>query len=313
MTGFEQLSFGDTLRCARVARGLKIDDVAQGSQHSQGYLSMMERDKVQPSAEFLQSIAPYYGCPWWNPRRNQQWLQALAWLSGNMSIDKVPGGGDQVVQSSTERAAEILALAEDAMAQDPTMREEWDHVLGRVQLPGLHRLSFAETLPVWAWIVASVDGDRWKMSQERPAAHNLHHILQVIKDTLQMDIMDVDGRVLADQIRRHRNTLGWTPENLARAVNELWGARHEGEPLVDTEIIEAVEDARAPVSLDVLSSLGEVFQVPPSSLLTPPQDESLSDAEERVVDALRAYGLGAAAISALRDIIRLLRGPSSDR
>lgn len=311
MSDVDKLSFGDTLRFARMARGLKIDDIAEMAHRSQGYLSNVERDKVQPTAEFLESVAAYYGCPWWNPYRNRHWLQALAWMHGNVGVDRVPGDGDRAVRSAGDRAAVIVALGIEALADEPRLREEWDRVLGGLQLPGLHRLALPETQPVWAWIVASIEIARLE-TEKGSASARLRTVLQNVKDTLQMNVVDVDGLTLAEQIRRHRVAHGWSPENLALTVNALWGSQHGGEPLVDTALIEALEDARTPVSLDILSTLGQVFNITPSSLLTTESDAVNAATEEQLTAALRAYGLRPAAMASVRDIIRLLRSDATD-
>lgn len=300
-------TFGQTLRSIRIARGLTIDEVAAKSGRNPGYLSTIERDKVNPSAAFLIDVAPFYGCPWWNAERNRLWLQNMAWIYGNTSVLNIAAGGAETIRGAVAQAMTMVQILIDAAAVSDEMRRRVDEVMERLQLPGINRIALDETAPIWAWIVASLDSNVLQQCNQDSVVDKAECILTTISHELRSNTVDVDSIALGVQARRLRLAKGWTPENVALLINRMWEQTHPNEPLVDTTLVLQIEEGTAAVNMDVLSAIAHVFDVTPSSLLANLDNSPLPVTENDVVEVLRGYGLSDEAIASLRGLLALLR------
>lgn len=301
--------FGETLRYIRIARGLRIDEIAAMSGRNAGYLSTIERDKAQASAEFLLSVAGYYGCPWWNGDRNRLWLQNLAWWHGNLGVDILSAQGQQLVQVATERAGAMVAVCMQAEEETAGIRREINRVLGGLQLPGFHRLSLAQTQPVWAWVVASLEPDVLAGCSGSPK-QQVECYLDAVMHSMKREFMDVDAQVLGTRVRRRREALGMTPEHLARVVTDIRGDGLESESFVDSNLITGIEEGRLPIGMDVLSALARALDVSPSVLLRSLGSDVLVAADDELLRALRRYGIPDDMIGPVHEILQRLRESS---
>nr|WP_014106990.1 helix-turn-helix transcriptional regulator [Sulfobacillus thermotolerans]AEP14327.1 hypothetical protein [Sulfobacillus thermotolerans] len=300
-------SFGQTLRLSRIARGLTIDEVAAKSGRNPGYLSTIERDKVNPSAAFLSDVAPFYGCPWWNVERNRLWLQSLAWIYGNTSVLNIAAGGAEAVRGAVAQAMTLGQILVEASTLSEAVQQRVGEVLERLQLPGIKRIMLDETVPILAWVVASLDVNMLQQCNQDSVVDKAQCILTTMARELRSNAVGVDSIALGVQVRRLRLAKGWTPENVALLINRMWEQTHPNEPLVDTTYVLEIEEGTAAVNMDVLSAIAHVFDVTPSSLLANVDSAPLPVTESDVVEVLRGYGLSDGAIASLRELLAFLR------
>ena len=262
---------------------------------------------MNPSAVFLSDVAPFYGCPWWNVERNRLWLQSIAWLYGNTSVLNIAADRAEAIRGAVAQAMTIVQIFTDASALSNEVWPRVGEVVGRLQLPGINRITLDETVPILAWVVESLDANVLQQCSQDTVIDQAECILTTISHELRSNSVDIDSIALGSQVRRLRLAKGWTPENVALLINRMWEQTHPNEPLVDTTYVLQIEEGAAAVNMDVLSAIAHVFDVTPSILLANLDSAPLPVTENDVIEVLRGYGLGDEAIASLRGLLAFLR------
>lgn len=300
------LSFGELLKSARLARGLTMAWVASRSGRNQSYLSHIERGQAVPTEEFLRSVASYYGCPWWGERRNKIWLQSVAQIyitSGSQGL----GRQDSLVRSALSAGHQIVETLDRAIFQEPDLRTILDNLGERLYLPGIKKLSVKETLPMWSWIRGTLDVDIYGKNSGTSVVETADAILAYVDVTLRDVTVDIDSAVLGRRIREIRESKGWSPESLTRAVNEIRRLQERPVwPVLETADIVEIERGADPLSLAAVEALAQALDVTPSALLST-TTPGASVSEDEIIEMLRDYGLSEEAVASLQGLLAYWR------
>ena len=307
-----RLTFGELFKSARVARGLTLAGIAAQAGRNQGYLSHIERGRSAPSEEFLRSVAPFYGCPWWGPRRNRVW-----WVNVARIYDMLPGRrADRqlaMIGSNLENAQRIIAVIAQAAAEDASIPVMLEGLGEHLDLPGMRQLAINETMPVWAWICGSLDVDLYEKNVGATAVETAGAILTFADLSLRDVVVEVDAVVLGRRVRELREGKGWSVESLTRAVNEVRSL--DPQPLwsvMETADVVEIERGGGPVALAVLEALAQALGSPLSTMLTDtPEDVPVM--EEDMMDLLRESGLSEEAVASIVAHIAYWRARELDR
>lgn len=304
MAGQWTLSFGQTLRYIRLARGLTIEEVATKSGRNPGYLSTIERDKAIPSAGFLRDIAPFYGCPWWSDVHNVTWLHMVAALGGDSektTLALSPGNRNYFNLASA--TVEVVA---QAITEDSDARQLYRQCLEMLSLPGMGQLDPLETVPVWAWILETLEINQSEMWMDPPdGVGSAQRLLTWINAFFRKNAVNIDRAAVAQAVQAFREARQWTSADLARAASQQ--LHTTGEAGLQTKDIEAIEQGSGEVDIQRLSAIAQAFEVPLSQLLhRPAVKPQVTEAE--IVQLLRQYGLNDRAITVIKAMLSYIKG-----
>lgn len=306
------LSFGGMLKAARRARGLTTTLVAARAGRNQGYLSSIERDKSLPSEEFLRSVAPYYGCPWWGPRRNLSWWLSVAQVYEALPVRSV-GRQAAIIEDSVNNAHRIIETLNHAISKDADIRVMLDELGERLYLPGIKKMSVNETLPMWAWINSSLDVDIYDKNVGSTPVETAGAILAYVDVTLRHVAVEVDAAVLGQRIKELRESKGWSAESLTRAVNDVRTLQKQPLlPILETADIAEIERGAGPLTLAAVEALAKALDVPPSAVLSDAPRPTPVNLEEEIWETLREYGLSEEAVTNIVALIAFWRARELD-
>jgi transcriptional regulator with XRE-family HTH domain len=300
-----EMPFGQVLRSIRLARGLTLEFIASKTGRNQSYLSAIERGKM-PSSEFLSDIANYYGCPWWHRTRNEMWLHSVAWICGNDTITNASRNHATMTQLHFVRARKIVFLVAEASKLSTEIIPLVQRLGEQLQLPGVAHLPLGQSIPIWAWISASLEDDVLDRCHEEAVVDQAQCIITYVANTFRTNTLDIDRVALGTAVHKLREMKGWTPENLAQVTNRIWNQGHPRDPIVDTAYILELEQGTAPINMSILGALAQALEVAPSGLLVEaPTNQRIT--ERDITDMLRAYGLDDEAIASIQGLIAFWR------
>lgn len=301
MTQQWTLTLGQTLRCVRIARGLTMDAVAEKSGHNQSSLSVIERDKVIPSASFLRDIAPFYGCPWWSNTHNISWLTMIATVASGTANSPSSNALHKYLNLGV-RTRNILATA---MAEDPTIAPLYRQCVEVFNLPGLTPLATAETAPLWAWIAEILAIDEELVLEGHDVPSQAKHILTAALAYFQENTIGISQPNMSRNLRAARLARHWSPDDLARNASKK--LQLAGEDPIRGIDIDQMESDVGEVNILRWIAIAHALEVPLSQIMPTLASSTGDDIEEVIMQLLNQYGLAPRAVDVVKEMMQLLR------
>ena len=306
MTQRWTLTLGQTLRWTRRARGLTMDFIAEKSGRHQSSLSVIERDKTTPSAAFLRTIAPFYGCPWWSDTHNVSWLTAIpshAFPQYQTLDRKTPRGYLDLGVQSMHRVAE-------ALAEDPTIAPLYQQCVELFALPGLSAPQTGDTAPVWAWVVETLALTEESFPPGQSMVEQARRLLIGTVEHFEAHVFAMRQRHTARALRAWRETRHWSPDELARKASAQLDLA--GEPPIIGRDIEQIEAAAVEVNILQWIAIAHALEVPLTQIMPTVASIPAVDIEETLLQLLHQHGLSPRAIEVMKDLIQLLKSYGDD-
>ncbi len=302
MTQRWTFTFGQTLRSIRMIRGLTMDSIAEKSGHNQSSLSVIERDKIIPSAAFLRDIAPFYGCPWWSQAHNVSWLTMIATAAARTD--------DESEQSALhlylDLGVQTRNLLTQAMAQDPSVASLYRQCVEVFGLPGLTSLSAVETAPLWAWLAEMLVMDAQAIRSTENANVQAKRLLAKTLAFFRDNLIRVNQPNLARDLRVARLARQWSHADLARIASKPLQLAGES-PLSDLDIAQMESEEVGELNVVHWIALAHALELPLSQIMPSLTSSSSDDIEAIILQLLKQYGLSLQAIDVLKGMMQLLQ------
>ncbi len=307
MTQRWTLTFGQTLRSVRMIRGLTMGVIAEKSGHNQSSLSLIERDKIVPSASFLRDIAPFYGCPYWSQAHNVSWLTMIPPAAARTDDARDPNA----LYLYLDIGVQIRDLLTQAMAQDPSIAPLYRQCIDVLGLPGLTPLSTVETAPLWGWMaeMLGIDELASQTSEDDPlqAKRILSNTLTYCRENrIGMNLPNMAGDLRAARLARK-----WSSAELARKASRQ--LQLAGEPTIHAADIEHMEQELGEVNVVRWIALAHALELPLSQILPTLASSTADELETIIQQVLKHYGLSQRAIDVLTKMIQLLKSYEDHR
>ena len=301
MTQRWTLTLGQTLRRTRMARGLTMDFIAAKSGRNQSSLSVIERDKIKPSAAFLRHIAPFYGCPWWSDAHNVSWLTA---------IPSNPIEDDETLVSTAPRlyfdlGVRTMHTIADALAEDPNVAALYQQCVELFGLPGLAAPSSGDTTPVWAWVVETLALNEESFPSDSSVVERARSLLTWTLEHFDAHVVEMRQPHTGRALRAWRETRHWSPDELAQKASEQLDLAG-GPPILGRDIAQIETGA---VEVDILQwiAIAHALEVPLAQIMPTMTSLPADDIEETILQLLHQHGLSPRAIGVVKDLIQLLK------
>jgi len=302
MTQRWTLTFGQTLRSIRVIRGFTMDDIAEKSGHNQSSLSVIERDKIIPSAGFLRDVAPFYGCPWWSQAHNVSWLTMVATAPARAD--------DQSDQNALhfylDLGVQIRSLLTLAIAQDPSVAPLYRQCVDVFGLPGLTALSAVETAPLWAWLAEMLAMDAHTIQSDADATVQAKSILVETLAFFRENLIRINQPNLARDLRAARLARQWSHADLARIASKSLQLAGESS-LSALDIAQMENEEVGEMNIVHWIALAHALELPLSQIMPSLTSSSPDDIEAIILQLLKQYGLSPQAIDVLQKMMQLLQ------
>ncbi len=306
MTQRWTLTLGQTLRCTRMARGLTMDFIAAKSGRHQSSLSVIERDKIKPSATFLRNIAPFYGCPWWSDAHNVSWLTAIP--SNPIGKDETPHSmGPRLYFDLGVRMTHTIA---EALAEDPNVAALYQQCVELFALPGLATPRSGDTTPVWAWVVETLALHEESFPSDASAVERARSLLTWTLEHFDAHVVGMRQPHTGRALRAWRETRHWSPVELAQKASEQLDLA--GEPPIAGRDIEHIEAGAVEVDILQWIAIAQALEVPLAQIMPTMPALPADDIEETILQLLLQHGLSPSAIDVVKDLIRLLKSYADD-
>lgn len=301
MTQRWTLTWGQTLRCTRLARGLTMNFIAEKSGRHQSSLSVIERNKVTPSASFLRNIAPYYGCPWWSDAHNVSWLIAIP--SNSEVQDETPDS--MARRMYFDLGVRTMHTIADALTADPAIASLYQHCVELFGLPGLAAPSSGNTAPVWAWVVETLALNEKSFPSNHSVVERARSLLTWTIEYFDADVVGMRQPHTGCSLRAWRKTRHLSRDELAQKASEQLNL--VGEPSIAGRDIEQMEAAAVEVDILQWIAIAHALEVPLSQIMATTTSLPADDIEETILLLLHQHGLSPRAIDVVNDLIRLLK------
>lgn len=301
MTEQWTLTLGQTLRCTRTARGLTMDFIAEKSGRHQSSLSVIERDKIKPSATFLRNIAPFYGCPWWSDAHNVSWLTAI---TANFAPQY-----DTPILKASRRYLDLgvgsMHIVAEALAEDPTIAPLYQQCVELFALPGLMAPNTGDTAPVWAWVVETLALNEDSLLPGKSVVERATSLLIWIAEHFEAHVLGMRQPHTGRTLRAWRETRKWSTDELAEKASAQLDLA--GEPPIVGRDIEQIEAATVEVNILRWIAIAHALEVPLAQIMPTMASLPANDIEETILQLLHQHGLSPRAIDVVKALIQLLK------
>lgn len=306
MTQRWTLTLGQTLRGTRVARGLTMDFIAEKSGRHQSSLSVVERDKITPSAAFLRNIAPFYGCPWWSDLHNARWFTAIP---SNPEFLHDPLNA-QASRMYFDLGVRSMHIVRDGFAEDPTIASLYQQCVELFALPGLAAANSGDTAFVWAWMVETLALSDESFPPDQSVITAARNLLTWTVEHFQAHGIGIRQPLTGRALRAWRETRHWSPDQLAQKASEQ--LELVGEPPIVGWDIKQIEAATVAVDIVRWVAIAHALEIPLSQIMPTMAAGPVDDVEEAILQLLHQHGLSPSAIDVVKDLIRLLKSYADD-